>query len=302
MQRKLPSLNAMRYFEVVASLGSVKKASQLLNVSESAISRQVRILEEQLNTELFDRTNSGLEITVDGARIARTIKEAFDHIEGVIAPLQQNKDVVTLRVIPTFALRWLFPRLRRFHEKHPTIQIVVQTRLDDMTVDEPQADLGVRYGLGDFPHDYAMELYQEWIAPVCTPAYFERRNIVNGFQEAMLLHPLPDRQDWHTWSEKSGINSQAVGGLDFDALDMALSAAEAGIGVAMADVVLANQALADGHLRLSTEQAVPTGVSYYLVRRPELKKRRQVSIFQEWLMEETKEARSIVRSYAQAKK
>lgn len=298
MQRKLPSLNAMRYFEVVASLGSVKKASQILNVSESAISRQVRILEEQLNTELFDRTSSGLEITVDGARIARTIKEAFDHIEGVIAPLQQNKDVVTLRVIPTFALRWLFPRLRKFHEKYPTIQIVVQTRLDDMTVDEPQADLGVRYGLGDFPHDYAMELYQEWIAPVCTPAYFERRNIVNGFQEAMLLHPLPDHQDWHTWSEKSGINIQAVGGLDFDALDMALSAAEAGIGVAMADVVLANQALTDEHLRLSVEQAVPTGVSYYLVRRPELKKRRQVSIFQEWLLDETKEARSIVRSYA----
>lgn len=298
MQRKLPSLNAIRYFEVVASQGSVKKAAQILNVSESAISRQVRILEEQLNTVLFDRTNSGLEITRDGQRIARAIKESFDHIESVIAPLQQNANVVTLRVIPTFALRWLFPRLGKFHKQHPTIRIVVQTRLDDMTVDEPQADLGIRYGLGDFPHDYAMELYQEWIAPVCTPEYYDRCNIVNGYDDATLLHPLPDRQDWLTWSEKTGVDIHEVKGLDFDALDMALSAAEAGIGVAIADVVLVNHALQEGRITLATDQAVPTGVSYFLVRRPELKKRRQVTIFENWLLGEIREAHAIIRSFS----
>lgn len=298
MQRKLPSLNAIRYFEVVASQGSVKKAAQILNVSESAISRQVRILEEQLNTVLFDRTNSGLEITRDGQRIARAIKESFDHIESVIAPLQQNANVVTLRVIPTFALRWLFPRLGKFHKQHPTIRIVVQTRLDDMTVDEPQADLGIRYGLGDFPHDYAMELYQEWIAPVCTPEYYDRCNIVNGYDDAMLLHPLPDRQDWLTWSEKTGVDIHEVKGLDFDALDMALSAAEAGIGVAIADVVLVNHALQEGRITFATDQAAPTGVSYFLVRRPELKKRRQVTIFENWLLGEIREAHAIIRSFS----
>lgn len=298
MQRKLPSLNAIRYFEVVASQGSVKKAAQFLNVSESAISRQVRILEEQLNTVLFDRTNSGLEITRDGQRIARAIKESFDHIESVIAPLQQNANVVTLRVIPTFALRWLFPRLGKFHKQHPTIRIVVQTRLDDMTVDEPQADLGIRYGLGDFPHDYAMELYQEWIAPVCTPEYYDRCNIVNGYDDATLLHPLPDRQDWLTWSEKTGVDIHEVKGLDFDALDMALSAAEAGIGVAIADVVLVNHALQEGRITFATDQAAPTGVSYFLVRRPELKKRRQVTIFENWLLGEIREAHAIIRSFS----
>jgi len=297
MQRRLPSLNALRCFEVVAACASVKGAAQALNVSESAVSRQVRILEEQLGVPLFRRTHGGLEITEEGKRIAASVKVAFDHIAEAIDPLQTDHDVVTLRVIPTFALRWLFPRLRRFHDENPMIRIVVQTRLSDMTLEDSDADLGIRYGRGDFANEHAMELYPEWIVPVCAPSHLRNDDPVEGLRTATLLHPLPDRQDWVTWSQKTGIELRAREGLDFDALDMALSAAEAGLGVAIADVVLADQAIRDGRIVTPLRRAVSTGVSYFLVRRPDLRRRRQVRVVEDWLMAEIGYARRVIASF-----
>ncbi|MGI6247511.1 MAG: LysR substrate-binding domain-containing protein [Pseudochelatococcus sp.] len=302
MQRRLPSLNALRCFEVVAAYGSVKGAASVLNISESAISRQVRILEGQLGLALFARTHRGLEITEEGKQIAAVAKTAFDHIAEAIDPLRGDNDVVTLRVIPTFALRWLLPRLRRFHEANPTIRIIVQTRLNDLMQADTGADLGIRYGLGDFSHDHAIALYQEWIVPVCAPGHMRADDPEAGLKRATLLHPLPDRQDWVTWAEKTGVDLRAREGLDFDALDMALNAAAAGLGVAIADVVLAEQAIRDGHLIIPIRRAVPTGVSYFLVRRPVLKRRRQVRIVEEWLMDEIGQARSVVAGFANEKR
>lgn len=297
MVRRLPSLNALRCFEVVAAHSSIKQAAQVLNVSESAVSRQVRILEEQLGIALFVRSHSGLEITEAGRRLAISTKEAFDHIANAIDPFHSDQDVVTLRVIPTFALRWLFPRLRRFHERYPMIKISVQTRLDDMTQDEAAADLGIRYGLGDFSHEDATELYPEWIVPVCAPGYIDPDAPEEGLRVATLLHPLPDRQDWLTWSEKSGIALRVQDGLDFDALDMSLSAAEAGLGVAIADVVLAHQTIEEGRLAVPLRKAVSTGVSYFIVRRPELRRRRQVQVVEDWIVDEIASAQSIIAGY-----
>ncbi|WMD18935.1 LysR substrate-binding domain-containing protein [Achromobacter seleniivolatilans] len=298
MQRRLPSLNALRCFEVVAAHTSVKKAAQILNVSESAVSRQVRILEEQLGLTLFLRTHSGLEITEAGRKLATTVKEAFDHIANALDPTHTDQDIVTLRVIPTFALRWLFPRLRRFHEQYPMIKVVVRTRLNDMTADETDSDLGIRYALGNFSHEDATELYAEWIVPVCAPGHIDVTDPERALRQATLLHPLPDHQDWITWSEKTGIELYTRGGLDFDALDMALSAAEAGLGVAIADVVLADQAIQDGRVIVPLRKAVPTGVSYYLVRRPALRHRRQVKLVEDWIVSELVESKAIIASYA----
>lgn len=297
MVRRLPSLNALRSFEIVAAHSSVKKAAQILRVSESAVSRQVKILEEQLGQTLFLRTHSGLEITEAGRRLATTVKEAFDHIANAIDSSNTDDDIVTLRVIPTFALRWLFPRLRAFHEAHPTIKVVVRTRLDDMTIDESDADLGIRYGLGNFSHEDATELYAEWIVPVCSPGHLDVENFELSLQAATLLHPLPDHQDWITWSEKTGVELRTQGGLDFDALDMALSAAEAGLGVAIADVVLADSAIRKGGLTVPINRAVSTGVSYFMVQRPELRRRRQVRLVEDWIMAEILESRKILDRY-----
>lgn len=298
MSRRLPSLNALRCFEVVATHLSLRKAAQALNVSESAVSRMIRILEEQLGMALFLRTHSGLEITEPGRKLAVTVKEAFDHIENAINPIQRDRDVVTLKATATFALRWLFPRLRHFHAQHPTIKIAVQTRLNNMTPDDSDADLGIRYGLGEFANEDATELYQEWIVPVCAPGHIDLEHAEEELKKATLLHPLPDRQDWVTWSEKTGIALRAQDGIDFDAQDMALTAAVAGLGVAIADVVLAHQSIQDGTIVTPIRKAVPTGVSYFLVRRPELQHRSQVRLVEQWIVSEVTAAQEIIASYA----
>lgn len=301
MPRRLPSLNALRCFDVVAAHMSLRRAAQALNVSESAVSRQIRILEEQLGMALFLRTHSGLEITEPGRKLAITVKEAFDHIADAINPIQRDRDVVTLKVTATFALRWLFPRLSHFHAQNPTIKIAVQTRLNNMTPDDSDADLGIRYGLGEFANEDATELYQEWIIPVCAPGYIDLEHAEQELKKATLLHPLPDRQDWVTWSEKTGIPLQAQGGIDFDAQDMALTAAAAGLGVAIADVVLAHQSIQDGTILTPIRKAVPTGISYFLVRRPELQHRRQVRLVEQWIVSEVVAAQEIIASYSNSR-
>ena len=299
MSRRLPSLNALRCFEIVAAQLSIKKAALALNVSESAVSRQVKILEEQLGAQLFVRSHNGLEITDAGQRLALSVKEAFDHIANAVNPFRNDREAVTIKVLPTFALRWLLPRLRDFQERHPLIKVNVQTRLNDMTLNDSDADLGIRYGIGNWPLDCATELYPEWILPVCAPGYLEvglagERDLA----KATLLHPLPDRQDWRTWSEKSETQIDTRSGLDFDALDMALSAAEAGLGVAMTDVVLADEALQSGRLVVAMRKAVPTGSSYFLVRPPDMRRRREVKLVDEWICDEIEDARALVRRYA----
>lgn len=299
MTRRLPSLNALRCFEVAAAQLSIKKAALILNVSESAVSRQVKILEDQLGAQLFLRNHNGLEITDAGRRLALSVKEAFDHIANAVNPFRNDREAVTIKALPTFALRWLLPRLRDFKERHPLIKVNVHTRLNDMTLNDTDADLGIRYGIGNWPLDCASELYPEWILPVCAPGHLDGTPAgETDLSHATLLHPLPDRQDWLTWSEKSGTRLDTSGGLDFDALDMALSAAEAGLGVAVTDVVLAHEAIQAGRLAVPVPKAVPTGSSYYLVRPPEMRRRREVAVVEEWIHNEIEDARALVRRYA----
>lgn len=133
--------------------------------------------------------------------------------------------------------------------------------------------------------------------PVCAPGHIDPEQAEHNLRLATLLHPLPNRQDWVTWSEKSGIELCAQEGLDFDALDMALSAAEAGLGVAIADVVLAQTAIEEGLIVVPIRKVVSTGVSYFLVRRPELRRRRQVRLVEEWIVKEIASAQNIIQSY-----
>lgn len=297
MNRRLPSLNARRCFEVVASQLSIRKAAAVLHVSESAVSRQVRILEDQLGAALFTRTPAGLAITEPGRRLAAETRAAFDRIAAAVEPFQGDRDAVRVKVLPTFALRWLLPRLHGFQAQHPLVRVAVQTRLEDMVPGDGDADLGIRYGLGDWPADCAVELYPEWIRPVCAPAI--RPALAGDLAGATLLHPMPDRRDWRIWAEATGRPVELSGGLDFDALDMALSAAEAGLGIAMTDVVLAEPAITAGRL-VAVAPAVATGSAYWLVRPPG-RARRQVALFEEWLLREIAAARAIVARHRHGK-
>jgi len=300
MSRRLPSLNALRCFETVAAQLSIRKAAAVLHISESAVSRQVRILEEQLGLVLFRRNPSGLEITEAGKALAASTRGAFDQIARTIDSFQRDQDMIQIKVLPTFAVRWLYPRLRKFQAQNPLIQVAVQTRWHDMISGDGEAELGIRYGLGNWSRDNVTELYPEWLAPVCAPGYLSGRRLETpeDFDRSTLLHPQPGRDDWKVWC--AGWGGEAFntdGGLDFDVLDNALRAAEAGFGIAMSDVLLAHDAIQAGQLVVPLERAVPSGVSYFLVRPPDLSERRQVRLFHEWICDEMADSRRVIDSY-----
>ena len=281
---------------------SIKKAATTLRISESAVSRQVHILEQQLGVALFNRTYKGLEITEAGKVLATSAKRAFDQIAHTIEAFKGDQDTVQIKVLPTFALRWLYPRLQRFQAENPLIRVVVHTRWHDMNSGDGEAHLGIRYGLGNWPLESAQELYPEWLAPVCSAGYLIGRTLetAEDFRRVTLLHPLPSRDDWRVWAERWGGGVFEVsGGLDFDGLDLALRAAETGFGIAMTDVVLANDAIESGQLIIPVRKFVRSDVSYFLVRTPEFSERRQVKLVEEWICDEMSDARGIIRRYTQ---
>jgi LysR family glycine cleavage system transcriptional activator len=298
MSRRLPSLNALKCFEVVATHLSIRKAAVALHISESAVSRQVRILEQQLGIGLFHRKPNGLEITDSGKALYENTKIAFDRIANTVDEFKCDRDTVELKVLPTFAMRWLYPRLRKFRDQNPLIRIVVHTRWHDMNPGDGDAHLGIRYGLGNWPE--AKELYKEWLIPVCAPDYLSGRKFETAadFDKVTLLHPLPDKADWSLWADRwGGERFDTNRGLDFDGLDMALSAAATGFGVAITDVVLAHDMIETGELIIPFRKPVPSDQSYYLVRAPEFADRRQVNLVHDWICNEVNESQRIIESY-----
>ena len=279
---------------------SIKKAANHLRISESAVSRHVRILEEQLGTPLFHRTNNGLEITSAGELLASSASEAFNQIANTIDSFRQDDHTVQIKVLPTMALRWFYPRLKRFQSQYPLIQVVVQTRWQDMTLGDSDADLGIRYGRGSWRSECATELYPEWLTPVCAPDYLAGKKLESAedFEGLTLLHPLPSHHDWNMWSERWGggrINTD--GGLDFDVLDLALRAAESGFGIAISDIILGADAIAGGQLVKPVDIAVPSDISYYLVHSPSNQQRREVRLVREWICDEMSDTKNGIETY-----
>lgn len=297
MSRRLPSVNALKCFEVVASQMSIRRAAAILRVSESAVSRQVRILEQQLGITLFHRGHNGLEITPEGKILASSTMEAFDQIARTIDSFHRDQDVVEIRVLPTFALRWLYPRLRAFQDQHPFIKVMIHTRWHDMISSDNDAELGVRLGLGNWRREDATELYEERLAPVCAPDYLGGRELASAedLRGTTLLHSQPDHQDWKIWAEGwEGGEIDTSQGLDFDVLDMALRAAESGFGITMTDLLLAQDALQAGELVMASRRVVPSATSYYLVRPANLAARRQIRLFHQWMCDEMSSSRRLL--------
>jgi LysR family glycine cleavage system transcriptional activator len=300
MTRRLPSVNALKCFEVVASKMSIRKAATVLNVSESAISRQVRILEEQLGLALFHRGVNGLEITEAGQALAESTKTAFDQIATTIAGFYRDQDVVQVRVLPTFAIRWLYPRLHKFNEQYPFVKILIHTRWHDMSSSDSDAELGIRYGQGNWRSDDVVELYEERLVPLCAPTYLAGRELqsVDDLKGKMLLHPQPSHQDWKVWAEGwEGGEIDTEQGLDFDVLDMALRAAESGFGIAMSDHLLAIDAIVGGQLVVASQRTVPSGESYYLVKPSNSSARVQIRVFHEWLCDEMATSKRLLKAH-----
>jgi LysR family glycine cleavage system transcriptional activator len=289
--RRLPPLKALRAFESAARHLSFTEAAAELNVTQAAISHQVKALEEFLGHDLFRRLNRGLRLTEKGQDLLPPVRKAFDLLtEATNRLIDEDADnTLTVTVLPSFGARWLVARLGRFREAHPDIDVhVIPTaRLVDLV--RENVDVGIRYGRGEYPGLRTDRLLTEDIVPVCSPKLLEGPHPLlepKDLAHHTLLHD-ESRGDWRTWLLAAGVDGVDPNrGPVFTDSGMLVQAAIAGQGVALARGVLAADALAEGRLVRPFELTLPTEFAYYLVC-PEAKAGRpKIVAFREWLLRE----------------
>jgi len=295
MKRKMPGLNALKAFEVAGSTGSFTRAAELLNVTQSAVSRQVRQLEEQLGEHLLQRRHHHLELTNAGRVLLRALHQSFDKIEMTVRSIQQktHSNRLHLNAPPTFARRWLMPRLGRLREAHPELVLSITTQLHDSLAETATLDCAIRFGNGEWDGLDSSLLIQERHIAVCAPSLYAREQEAQGIDlnRMTLLHVLA-REDqryltWKHWLDAariSGVDTQ--GGYEFDLLDLAIRAAVDGLGITIADWHMVAPELASGQLTQVLNVHVDGHQSYWLVTRPEQRDAPQLQLFHQWLQEE----------------
>ncbi|MGH8348313.1 MAG: transcriptional regulator GcvA [Pseudomonas sp.] len=297
-------LNALRAFEAAARHGSFSAAAVELNVTPAAVGQQVRNLEAWLGVALFVRAVRGagqLELTPGAQNALPDIRAAFERLAIGVARLKESKVHFGLNVTvsPAFAAKWLLPRLERFQQAHPTLDLQLDTdsRALDFTLE--RVDIGVRYGRGHWAGLTALKLLSETLFPVCAPDYpplREGRLTMDSLSDSTLIHDLsmssdPGFPNWRCWLDVAGMQQiDAQHGLRINNSAAVLQAAIERQGVALARSVMAQEDLRVGRLIrpiLQGSKDWALDQAYYIVYRPECGELPQVQAFRNWLLSES---------------
>lgn len=234
--RKIPPLNALKYFEATARNGSFHGAAEELCVSVSAISHQIKQLESYMNVELFHRHARTIELTETSKKYYPIIRDALDRIsDGTLAILKpQDSNNITVQLYSTIAIRWLIPRLPDFQQKHPEINVRLHTSHEDVDFMHSDVDACIKIGGNTLPElDYCY-LFTSELFPVCSPRLLEEKPELKQVEELKnetILQVYPSKHDWPIWLENAGIEGiDPDSGLQFDSYDHALTTALQGMG------------------------------------------------------------------------
>ncbi len=295
MNRSLPPLNALRAFEAAARHLSFTRAAEELNVTQAAISHQVKGLEDRLGVALFRRFNRALMLTDEGQRLLPAVRDGFDQIAAAVRAVKDQGPAraLTVSVLPSFAAKWLVPRIGRFQERNPDIdlRVLATERLTDLL--REGVDVAVRFGAGRWPGVRADFIRGEAVAPVCAPALRPSLNAPADLAHATLLHELMEPlafPSWATWLEAAGVDGVDVSrGLRFSHSHILLQAAMDGRGVALAQLVLAADDIAAGRLVEAFDLRLPTGYGYYVVYPRSAAQKPKVQAFRDWILDEMAE-------------
>ena len=270
--RRLAPLYALRAFEAAARHSSFTRAGEELAITQSAVSRHVRTLEEHFACRLFERRGRSLQLTEPARMLLPGLREGFDALERACITLRADDAILRLKAPSTLTMRWLLARLSRFRLHNSDIEVQLTSAWMDVDkvdfLHEP-FDCAVLLGNGEFPDEWGSTLlFAEWLIPVCAPEAAQGGPWdLARLQGAELLHPTPDRRDWRQWLQAMGLAERVPlkGGQVFDTLELGMVAAARGYGVSIGDLVLVAEDVAQGRLGLPWPSAVPSGCSYYLV-------------------------------------
>lgn len=292
MSRRLPPLNALRAFEAAARCGNFTRAAQELCVTQGAVSRHVATLEGWLKVQLFERGRHGIQLTPPGQAYFGTVRAALDQIDYGTRQLQASPDERCLRIKlpPTFAIRWLVPRLARFHALHPRIDVQITTSHQRADFAREEVDVSIHSepsppsGLG------YRRLFGETLLPVCAPGLLERGPPLArpaDLAQHVLLCSMNRPNDWPAWLAAAGATGiDGNSGLKFENAALAYQAATDQLGVMVALRAFVRDDLAAGRLVAPLALEVETQGAYYLAYRSGQPLPERVQAFEAWIVQE----------------
>lgn len=294
MPQRLPPIAALRALEAAARHLNFTKAADELNVTQSAISHQVRHLEELWGLKLFDRRAGRLALTRNGQALAPVVRAFMEKMTSTLETLQSEalRDPLRVDMLESFAVRWLVPRLGHFHEQHPNIDVWISTsdNLIDFKVED--VDAAIRLGHGNYPGLHTTLLLREHLFPVCSPQLLARIGKPSAPKDLLRYPLLLRRQDprhpsWEYWFQKVGVGDVTLTeGTRFPDTNMALQAAVDGQGVAMVRSAHVADDIAAGRLVKLFNIPCPSTMAYYLVCPEGRENLPKIAAFRQWLSRE----------------
>ncbi|CAN7556400.1 LysR family transcriptional regulator [Trinickia sp. LjRoot230] len=285
MGRYLP-LNALRAFESAARHLSFTRAARELNVTQAAVSQQVRVLEERLGTALFKRLPRGLGMTDEGLALMPVLSDAFGRIDAVLRQFEGGHfhEVLTVGVVGTFAVGWLMPRLNRFRAAHPFVELRLLTHNNLVDVAAEGFDCAIRFGDGTWPGMQAAALVAAPLGVLCAPEVAARLRTPRDLGNETLLRSYRV-DEWTRWFTAAGIEARAIRGPVFDSSRLMVEAAMQGAGVALAPVCMFERELHAGRLARAFDIEVDTG-SYWLTWLKSKRMTPAMQAFKSWIVDQ----------------
>ncbi len=291
-RRFLPPIAHLQAFEAAARTGSVTRAAQELNLTQSAVSRQIGALEALLEVELFHRERQTIRLTQGGEAYARDIRDALKRIGAASMALRANPlgGTLNLAILPTFGTRWLAPRLPEFLARHPGITVNLMTRLTVFDFRQEGMDAAIHHGLGDWPGATTLRLRDEYVVPACSPDLKARFGFAEAgdLRRATLLHLTTRPDAWERWLGEHGAPDAQVQGMLFDQFATVAQVARAGLGVALLPTFLIEEELRGGQLVPAVDlPPLRSAQGYYLAWPDDRADHPPLAAFRDWIVTES---------------
>ena len=289
-RRYLPPLSLLSAFEAAARHESFTAAANELDLTQSAVSRQIRALEDMLGAPLFHREKQKVRLTTVGEAYALQIGDALRHITSATLAVRENPQggTLNLAILPTFGIRWLAPRLAAFQQAHPGITINLQTRIEAFDFGLENIDAAIHYGSDGWPGAQLALLMRETVVPACSPQVLAQHRCTapTDLLAAPLLH-LASRPDaWEKWFADNGVSHQPLQGMRLDQFAMAAQAASSGLGIALMPRFLIERELESGELVVALDRPATSAGAYYLAWPSTRDGYPPLTAFRQWLLAE----------------
>lgn len=294
MANRFPPLSWLRAFEASARHLSFTLAATELNLTQAAISKQVRLLEQQLREPLFQRKARSLVLTRVGAAYLPKVQDAFKRLSEGTEEVFGNRrsEMLTVRSLTGFSVNWIAPRLKRFFARYPDVSLRLVSSLWREDFDQERFDLDIRYGSDSWPSMRCDQLTWEMLEPLCAPDIAKSLKTPADLKGHQLLHVLGYEEGWAVWLKAAGETGINAGdGQHFDTSLMAFEVAASGVGVALGRSSMASVEIASGRLVQPFDLAVPIREAFHLVSPVHGREHPDAAAFRNWILEEAHAAR-----------